>query len=522
MIYLDAIDGADIFSGWPHAWHYAARFTWELARRLERPAIFEMSMLTHHLWYVRSRMGAWDVPARAARPFIDMHTLVNEACEDYYMPTQLGWWAVFDFARIQPERTFPEDLEYLCCKSLAHRSGLSMLLGFSPERYRNNESIRRYARLLKTYEQLRREGNLPDETRSQLKKQATNFTLTTTSDNEQVFQEIAYFEHKVQGLDGWSDRWEIEHSFEGDQPAGIRIEALASLERYGSPNAMTLTDFSEMMDADHILQDGVTSRLTWVEDENSPIDRFACFEASQERDTRHGSWAGVRKTFSPYCDMSGRGIGVWVRGDGKGELINIQMNSPAHRSGGISERYINVDFEGWRYFEFVEPTSDEVANYDWPYFIRRERWEEHKPHLMQFAYPAFHIWVYYPELETLTVWYNNLPTEGGVRCLLSPIRALPLVDSPIVNPEIEINGSRIVFKTSIPTGHYIQLEPDGRCWMYDRTGNRGKQVEYQGKVLQLAAGRNRVRFTCEEPEQVNPRAAVTLIARGKHLPVSAK
>ena len=158
MIYLDALDGSDIVAGGPLAWHYGSKFVFEIAKRLERPALFEMSTFTHHLWYVRSRMGAWDVPPRAAKRFIDMHTIVNRECGPMFMPTNLGWWGVFDWDAIQPERTFPDTIDYLCCKSVAYDSGLSLLVGFTPETYAKSENTRRLGERIKRYEALRALG----------------------------------------------------------------------------------------------------------------------------------------------------------------------------------------------------------------------------------------------------------------------------------------------------------------------------------------------------------------------------
>jgi hypothetical protein len=77
MIYLDALDGGDTVAGRENAWHYQAKFAFEICRRLEKPAIMEMSTFHHHLWYVRSRMGAWDHPQLSHKQFIDIHCRAN-------------------------------------------------------------------------------------------------------------------------------------------------------------------------------------------------------------------------------------------------------------------------------------------------------------------------------------------------------------------------------------------------------------------------------------------------------------
>ncbi len=91
MIYLDALDGEDILGGGENAWHYGSQFVFEIVKRLKKPALMEMSTFHHHLWYVRSRAGAWDHPRRAQKQFIDLHLVANETSQRMFLPANLGW-----------------------------------------------------------------------------------------------------------------------------------------------------------------------------------------------------------------------------------------------------------------------------------------------------------------------------------------------------------------------------------------------------------------------------------------------
>ncbi|MCX5757959.1 MAG: hypothetical protein NTU83_05545, partial [Candidatus Hydrogenedentes bacterium] len=108
MIYLDALDGEDILGGAENAWHYGSKFVFEIAKRLHKPALFEMSTFHHHLWYVRARMGAWDHPTRWHKRYIDVHCKANQDGAETFLPMNLGWWAVQMWSdNIQSEPTFP-------------------------------------------------------------------------------------------------------------------------------------------------------------------------------------------------------------------------------------------------------------------------------------------------------------------------------------------------------------------------------------------------------------------------------
>ena len=70
------------------------------------------------------------------------------------------------------------------------------------------------------------------------------------------------------------------------------------------------------------------------------------FQATNSTDTPTRSWCKAGKTFSPPANLSAhQALGVWVFGDGKGEVLNLQQTSPSHLSHAIADHYITVDFQ---------------------------------------------------------------------------------------------------------------------------------------------------------------------------------
>src|SRR5436190_2378836 len=175
MIYLDALDGEDILGGSENGWHYGSQFVFELATRLKKPALMEMSTFHHHLWYVRSRAGAWDHPRRAEKQFIDLHLLANETYQRMFLPANLGWWAVKNWTGAQEEQTFPDDIEYLCGKALGTGSGLS-LMGIDPK---NSSGMSRLANIFKQYEDLRKSSKVPTSLKEKLREPGEEFRLAS-------------------------------------------------------------------------------------------------------------------------------------------------------------------------------------------------------------------------------------------------------------------------------------------------------------------------------------------------------
>jgi hypothetical protein len=495
MIYLDALDGEDVLGGRENGWHYGSRFVYELCKRLDRPALMEMSTFHHHLWHVRSRMGAWDHPNRSYKRFIDIHCAANEEYGRMFLPTQLGWWAFKMWRGFDIERTFPDDIEYLCCKAIATDSGLS-IMGINPEKMRESPGLARLAGIVREYEELRLSGVLPAEVRERIGQPGREFTVSRQPGDRWEIAPVVYRKHKVESREGWSTAWMVENPFRA-QPPGIRIEPLMSAEGYRGDGSRALWDLAggferetasgeisvELAPSDAVSPDGTESRA------------LRAFNGSGGSE---GAWTKIERSFNPPLDMSSRqGMGLWVRGDGRGEVLNIQLRSPPHVVHAIGEHYIRMDFSGWRYFELIEPEGERFDLYRWPYAG---------------FYSVYRESVDYDMIESLGIWYNNLPPGKEVECMLTPVRALPLIDRKLREPGLNIGGDDISFPVDIQPGEYLELS-SGSCAVYGPEGQVIDNPAPSGDP-RLRRGKNEVRFISAHGGQ-NPRANITLRAQGK-------
>lgn len=516
MIYLDALDGSNIHRGNEWAWYYGSKFAFELANRLKKPAIFEMSTFHHHLWYVRSRMGAWDCPARAPKPFIEIHRIVNRGCRDMFLPAHLGWWAIFDWQGIQPERTTPDVIEYLGTRCIADGCGLSFPVGFTPDAYENSPNIQRLGKIVRQYEDLRRANTVPDPVRQRLGTRGEEFTLVTPADSNTglpVFRPIGYDKHKITQIDTGGSTWTVANHF-GEQPIGLRIEALLSAAEYDSPDSSIIEDFSEPAAFDQQrLADGVTIRLDKADGSDKAVATLVSSRAAQET---AGSWAMVGRKHDPSINLANKGLGLWIHGDGSNAVLNVQIKSPAHAFGGVCDRYARIDFQGWRYIELIEPEGDDIVNHGWPYMPHRDEWARIGTGLMGYAYPAFHYHVMYHQIESVNLWYGDLPA-GGTTCRLSPIKALPLLPCRLSNPSVSIGGETITFPVELESGQYLEFRSPDDCQVIGPKGDVVAKVTPTGAVPRLAAGDNTIRFAAQTLTGPHPRAAVTVISQGDPL-----
>jgi len=193
-------------------------------------------------------------------------------------------------------------------------------------------------------------------------------------------------------------------------------------------------------------------------------------------------------------------MGVWVHGDGRGELMNFQLGTQqpfeAH-----ADHYVTVDFAGWRYFELVEPEAERFEDHSWPYG--------------RCIYSQYREALGFGRVEWLNLWYNDVPADAEVECFLSPVKALPLVKGRISRPAITAGGRTIVFPVEIESGCYLEFNGPGDCRLYGPKRELIGEVTPEGEAPVLEAGENVVTFSCERgPGADRPRANITVISSG--------
>jgi len=512
MIYLDAIDGMYVLSGAADAWHYASLFTFEIAKNLKRPALMEMSDMHHLFWYVRSRMGAWDVAMRGQKSLVDAHAMSNRVFKQKFLPTQLGWYIVYPWQGVQPERTFPDEIEYLCAKALATDSGLSFWKTFTPESFFKSTDWDRMSGIIRQYEELKLSNHFPESIKKKIAEIGKEFKLEKTPRGKWQFVPVEYSKHKVQGLEG---EWKLNNQF-STQPLKVRIEVQKIAAPYDSPDGFTLLDFSkpdeltERTSAENVAAE-IAASTAQVKTQ-SPSGQFT---ALSSRDGRVGAWTKFKHVLTPEGDFKEpKALGLWVYGDGSGEIINIQLQSPAYVGLATQDHYLTVDFSGWRYFDLIESEGRTIANYEWPYSSRFEDWETKPGPVLNSVYPTYITPLNYGHIEAVSVWYNNLPCGKQVDCFLSPIKALPLRDTKIKNPSITVAGSKIAFPVEMESGSYIEFHSMEDCKIYNRDNELVGTIKPTGNLPALVKGENSVQFICEPLSDSNVRVEVTLITEG--------
>lgn len=540
-IYFDAIDASDILGGEENFWYFGTKFLIKVAEHLNPVVGMEMSSMSHHWWHYRSRWQAWDTPRRGFKRFVDIHSaaiktdeyehgywrghtpLINKFAPlengSLMLPLQLGWWSNFTWNPPNTERTFPDDIEYLCCKMIGNNAGLALLGGFQKNEIERNPAFKQLNAIIKQYEELRLKNYFGEEVKKLLRQPGDEYTLFQEENGDWNFTPISYEKHKVAGLDNSTTNWNVNNQFDS-QPLILRIETLMSAKSYDDPNNILLTDLSDIREFSlKGAADGIMGTINISTEKMLESEASIAFSASSSgKSPREGSWICFEKNFDPWLNLgNNQALGVWIKGDGKGELLNLRLETPEQFSAGVrGDHFIKIDFTGWKYFELVEIESSKFSNYIWP-------GKEISPESVVkdlFVYKSYLHSVQFDKVNKLQFWYNNLPAGEEANILIGPVKALPLATGFIENPSVTIGNEKIVFPVRIESGMYLEFRSVDDCKLYGPNGEFLKKVKPEGTVPILKNGSNKILLSGNEPDVMNCRLQVTVISKGSPLKIN--
>ncbi|MEI6502895.1 MAG: hypothetical protein WCP21_17935, partial [Armatimonadota bacterium] len=222
-----------------------------------------------------------------------------------------------------------------------------------------------------------------------------------------------------------------------------------------------------------------------------------CYRA-ENRGQAVSKACGITAPFAkPLNLVTHRRLGVWVRGDNSGGILNFQLAGTDARR----DHYVNLDFTGWKLCELTVPEDKRTWDYTWPY-----PWTD----LIATC------WSVYNTTRELNVFYNALPAGAKAACLIGRVEALQESVLPLRNPSLHVGAEALTFPCSLQPDEYLETGADGRCRHFDANGGLLEEVKPKGK-LHLNSGDNTVRLSCEQGGDVTTRAEITLAVMGDPL-----
>ncbi|MDZ7617392.1 MAG: LamG-like jellyroll fold domain-containing protein [Patescibacteria group bacterium] len=498
MIYFDGSEGMMSRYG-------IDTMRWKIFQRLHG-GVTEASCWGHNSWWFHSRLGAWDHPVWAMKQFHDGHIRgASRYRLSELLEPQLGWWAPRGPSAIARGH-FLDEMEYFGLKNLAIDGPMS-IQGVHAVGRPWNARIEELLTVLGWYERVRLARYFDDATLESLVTPGKDFRLRQNAEGRWRLTPVHMAKHRVSAMGNGSERWTAENPFAA-QPLRVRLEALYGVAPHDDPQAVALADFAdlELLDNRHSAP-GVTAEVELVTDDVKAGGRSLRLRAKNAGETSRGAWTQIGTTYKhPYFSMApGDAMGLWVKGDGSGALLNLQIRSPREYHGCIADHYIDLDFTGWRYVELLlrERDSERLTDYAWPYG------GDGSHAIYRNAVDLAHI-------SEVNVLVNEIPAGGQIDILLSPIHSLPSKRVELTNPALAIGGTKVVLPVTMQSGQYIELEGMDDCVLYDERGELITRFRPQVESLPaLAEGPNAMQFDCTVPEGLSARAEVTVISLGQ-------
>ena len=475
----------------------------KIIRRLDGDPLIEGSCYGEHNWWFHSRLGTWDHPVWASKRFHDGHVI---SCAHYrdsdLLGPQMGWWAPRSPSP-QARGHFLDEMEYFACKNLGLDGAMSIQgvnVSYAPLPFH----IEKQFTLLGWYEHLRLARYFDTQTIARITVPGDEFRLRQNLDGQWRFTPVKLITHRISALGNGSETWTVRN-LDAEQPVSARIEALYAVAPYDSPKRKSLAgpeDFAALETS--TASSSVKLKLAEETADVKGGGRNLRLVAENKGTSGTGAWARAVVTFpAPYRNIGGTGaFGLWVKGDGSGALLNLQVGTPREFMNALSDHYVTLDFTGWRYVELLarERDVERMHNYVWPYGGIGSHALYRTP--LDMAH-----------ISQVTFYLNDLPPGGSVDVTVSPVMALPIQSAALKNPVLTLNGQSLVLPLTLVSGDFAELESDGICTHYNDKGDPLARV-CPSSLPVLRVGDNAVHFDCERPQGVSARAEVTLNAFG--------
>lgn len=473
-------------------------------KRLRGEVLAEASAHGAHNWWFHSRLGAWDHSVWAAKRFHDLHIASASKYRDTdLLEPQLGWWAPRG-PTLQARGHFLDEMEYFAAKNLGLDGAMS-IQGVNVSRQPLNFHTEKQMTVLGWYEHLRLARYFDTQTVARVAVPGDEFRLRQDRDGAWKFTPVNMSAHRISALGNGSERWTGRNPF-AEQPLAARVEALYSVAPYDSPKRVCVADYADLAAFQQATSSAAVSlRLEEAAGETHGGGRNLRLRAKNKSTERSGAWTRAGLVFpAPYRSFSGTGaMGVWIKGDGKGALLNIQLGSPREYSQGISDHYVTLDFTGWRYVELLvrERDVEQMSNYQWPYGK---------------GYSVYRTGLDMTHISTFNLYLNNLPPGENTEVVVGPVMALAVQPAELKNPALTVNGRALTVPVTLKSGDVLEIEPTGDCAHYDAKGDLLASVRPVNTTdwPVLRPGENTVAFGCEKPPGMSARAEVTLSASG--------
>ena len=491
---------------WPEGplWYVKNLLVSKLFNATQRDVMFAHEPVSDYSWHVFSRGNTTDCVQTGIIKHFDRVSLAGAArCVNDLEPFEFGWFGYFTHSLIG-NATRPREMEYAWCKALAY--GAAMSLETNKAALDANGRTGEIFATIKKWEELKLSGYFPARIKAQLREPGREFTLDQAADGTWQARPITYApEHYVAKLDGQSNvcTWKNPHLA---QPLRATIRMRPQLARYGdaanigllTPGPINLATTGAGPLGRPRQASGVRFNLKPAAAE-SPAGGASFEVRAVNQGTVAAGWACAEVILDKPRNLTRhRALGTWVQGDGSDAYLHFVLEDSGRWS--VRDYYVRLDFTGWRYIEIPQWAKGEV--YD-------------------FAFPYSNYWairgINFQAIARVYVFITNLPPGTAATARFSRLEALHENPRAIHNPGLSVNGASITFPVTLEPDWYLEYGGDGDLRVFDPNGHTKCTTRPSRPTPMLRAGRNDIRFFCDQKEGQGQTANVTLITRGAPL-----
>lgn len=507
MVYFDGAEAASAQGAW---WHYVPKVQLAFFRKFKKEVLMQGASYTvsiyrgqgtmlkptdeqldHFNWHIYSRDAQTDRVCRGVKGHVDRVKIPGVLkVKANLMPAEFGWFGVYSKTPYC-SATQPDEVEYVCNKCLGYDSALS--IETTVHDLRENGWTPKILSIIKNYEELRLRNYFSENERKKLREPGAEFRLIRLSNDKWILRPVKHFEHYVRSINSADAEWIIRNDFKNPL-FELMIEAFPSLAEYGESGNLQLLNVEELEQLAYSSAAGVKGRIE-KSTEKVKVGGFSgkiLVENSLEDD---GGWCQFTKSISMNLSNN-RGIGLWVYGDGKGEILNIQLKNTGPPIEHICDHYIIVNFKGWRYFEISEPESERIFEF----FKYTEDY-------YSLASCTFN----YSRVDAVNIKLMKLPPGETITLYISNVEALKEKSLPLGDPSVTINGETLRFNVELQPHQYLIFKPkENLCKLFSENGFPLKDVEVKGEMPMIVEGCNQVSFSCKAAPSFSQKAKVKI------------
>lgn len=443
-------DGAERLQG-DHYYYNAKIQDAYYSRFKKRDMILQGSSFSHFSWHWICRMASADGFAHI-KEYLDKRTPSFSWYFNNFMPLDIGWYAVNPNIR-------PDDIEYVCSRSVGFESSISIETGVS-----NLNSVPQAPQIIDMiarWEDLRLSGRVPAAIREKLREPGKEYHLETIAGKDSLTP-VEY--------SGWAVCPEgtvtaagknagdietvpapqvlaVENKRSAPAKVQLQLECAQPIkpgEQYETGQPLELFEgelapvanaplgtnmYDPAVHGSRATRDGVTQELALVTDDVKEGKSALRFTATSTLKSV-GGWATFGRAFpEPVAMKDYNFIGLWVKGDGKGEWLKVQLWDT---KGKPQDQYVTINFTGWRFIELPRPKPDVIDT---------------------------------SNLRSINFYFNNIPGETTCSIILDGVKVLSRATT-FDNPVVNINGKSLKFRLTMNPGDRLLYEGGKTCTAY--------------------------------------------------------